>query len=146
MTKACRDCKQVSPVTNFRKNPNGRFGVASYCKPCQSKRSRAHYLANLEHHKATRRRYGLKKRYGLSITRYNEMFVAQFGLCAICKEPSKTNLHVDHEHRTGHIRGLLCAFCNRFLGQYERYGQAAAQYLRGENPEPVPLPEMEVAR
>src|SRR3990167_6296586 len=113
MTKACRDCKQVSPVTNFRKNPNGRFGVASYCKPCQSKRSRAHYLANLEHHKATRRRYGLKKRYGLSITRYNEMFVAQFGLCAICKEPSNTNVTAKPPRSTCDARILSPCRCQR---------------------------------
>lgn len=43
---------------------------------------------------------------------------AQGACCAICKKPEsnfKKRLHVDHSHRSGRVRGLLCFFCNKFL-------------------------------
>jgi hypothetical protein len=59
------------------------------------------------------------------------MFEAQGGVCAICGEarPEARTLHVDHDHATGAIRGLLCFRCNNALGdfreEYELFRRAA---------------------
>lgn len=58
---------------------------------------------------------------------------AQDGVCAICHRPPGTRaLHVDHDHRTGRIRGMLCYGCNRLLlirGTTPEKLRAAADYL-----------------
>ena len=63
----------------------------------------------------------LRRLYGFSEAEYNEMYLRQNGTCAICcKVPEVTGknsrLHVDHNHRTGKVRGLLCYGCNIAMG------------------------------
>ena len=61
----------------------------------------------------------LRKTYGITLTQYNEMFKEQNGGCWIChRPPKKRALHVDHNHKTGKIRGLLCHNCNYGLSRY----------------------------
>lgn len=56
----------------------------------------------------------LKKKYGITRAQYDAMLVSQGGGCALCNAPPKTRaLHVDHDHATGRVRGLLCFRCNR---------------------------------
>lgn len=79
----------------------------------------------------------LGRRYGLSVERYQQLFKKQRGRCAICRHPfgkgRRYGPHVDHDHRTHRVRGLLCTSCNQGLG---RFGDdaarlaAAARYLR----------------
>jgi hypothetical protein len=58
-------------------------------------------------------RSDLKKLYNMTVEEYNDLFTQQGGVCAICgKPPTKYRLAVDHCHKTGQIRGLLCAKCN----------------------------------
>lgn len=74
---------------------------------------------NKEKNKEVKRKSYLKRKYGLSIEDYNDMFVKQKGCCAICgRHQSKIKgiLNVDHDHLTGCIRGLLCTKCNSFIG------------------------------
>lgn len=64
----------------------------------------------------------LKERYQLTIEDYNKLFQEQQGCCAICgkhQSELKHRLNVDHNHKTGKIRGLLCPKCNTALGVYE---------------------------
>jgi hypothetical protein len=52
---------------------------------------------------------------------YYAIFNSQNGVCAVCNEPGgKISLAVDHDHVTGHIRGLLCVTCNVLLGRIEK--------------------------
>ena len=77
--------------------------------------------------------YGLKRNYGITEDQYNDMFDRQGGVCALCKcPPSGKSLHVDHNHETNQIRGLLCTLCNHALERLESYpgwGHAAEHYL-----------------
>jgi len=56
----------------------------------------------------------LKRRFGITIKKYDEMLKSQKGVCAICKSSCRSgkNLAVDHCHKTGQVRGLLCVECN----------------------------------
>lgn len=67
-----------------------------------------------------RRARGLSK-YGLTVEQYDAMLAAQGGVCAICVYSPLTGkpLHVDHDHRTNKVRGLLCGNCNTALGMFE---------------------------
>lgn len=59
--------------------------------------------------------YSLKRRYGITLLDYRAMLKKQKGKCAICDKldsDCKRGLVVDHNHRTGHVRGLLCNYCN----------------------------------
>ena len=59
--------------------------------------------------------YKISKKYGVSKEQWEEMYEQQEGKCAICgKLPKK--ICVDHDHKTGKVRGLLCDECNRALG------------------------------
>lgn len=62
-----------------------------------------------------RRRY-LKNTHGITEEQYDQLLEGQAGLCAGCGCSSIRRLHVDHNHRTGQIRGLLCFRCNAALG------------------------------
>ena len=65
--------------------------------------------------------YNLKK-YGITINEYDEMLVQQNGLCAICEGQSGTikGFHVDHDHDTDQVRGLLCHSCNQAMVAVDR--------------------------
>ncbi len=70
---------------------------------------------NLEHSRDMQ----LKYKYGISLEQYKQMFTEQSGLCAVCNKPEKAkrlgkikDLSVDHCHKTGKVRGLLCQSCN----------------------------------
>ena len=67
-----------------------------------------------EHLKSKRLEY----RYGLSKEQYQQMVTDQQGKCLICEEP-QTHLHVDHDHKSNKVRGLLCGSCNRGLGMFK---------------------------
>ena len=69
----------------------------------------------------------LKKRYGITLDWYNSQLQAQGGICAICKQAETSfnrignvqNLAVDHHHKSGKPRELLCSNCNRGLGCFK---------------------------
>lgn len=71
------------------------------------------------------RSYKLQKSFGITVENYNNLLKEQSGVCAICGNPetlfdNRANrlrfLAVDHDHKTGKVRGLLCSSCNKMLG------------------------------
>lgn len=79
------------------------------------------------------------RRYGLTVAEHDAMVQAQGNRCAICGDPPDPNgirassrLHVDHDHDTGAVRGLLCNRCNRGVGYFRDAAglmRKAAQYI-----------------
>lgn len=72
--------------------------------------------------------------YGLTLEQIDQMIADRNGLCDICHLPNQDNtrLHVDHDHDTGQVRGMLCGNCNRGIGNFGHYPdrlRAAADYL-----------------
>ena len=82
----------------------------------------------------------VRRLYGLTAEQFLQLLVSQEGLCAICEEPLDTDeykgIHVDHDHATGEVRGLLCRSCNTGLGLLKDSGvalQRALAYVQGES-------------
>lgn len=83
------------------------------------------------------------ERYGITIPEFEQMVVAQGGLCAICRRPELVTrkgkplrLHIDHNHKTGKVRGLLCMRCNFGLGYFQDDPlllRAATAYVERQN-------------
>lgn len=65
------------------------------------------------------RRTMLKWKYDLTIEEFDAMREAQGFACAICRELFDRTPHVDHDHETGAVRGLLCSSCNTGLGHFK---------------------------
>jgi hypothetical protein len=77
---------------------------------------------------------------GVTIADYDRMLEAQHGVCAICGNPPKTRrLDVDHDHKTGRVRGLLCHRCNRTLASWitDDWLRKALGYLLGYERPPL---------
>ena len=73
------------------------------------------------------RSYKWKTRFGITSEKYSEMLISQGGVCAICEQEETAQhntsnrvqkLAVDHCHKTGKVRGLLCQDCNRGIGKF----------------------------
>lgn len=56
------------------------------------------------------------RRYGMTLKAYNDMVETHQGRCSICS--MEANLHIDHDHYTKKVRGLLCLQCNTGLGNF----------------------------
>lgn len=102
-TKWCPSCEEYQPAANFPARKHRKDGLAAYCRPCQS---------NYYHGRR------LETVFDLTADQYAELLRVQDGRCAICeRRPRKRRLAVDHDHKTGAIRGLLCTNCNhKILG------------------------------
>lgn len=91
---------------------------------------RKKYLSNSTE---KRRSYTIKSRYGITDEVYDNMLSLQDGKCAICNTEFIKRPHIDHDHITGKIRGLLCSVCNTGLGIYENKKDIFEKYLRIHN-------------
>jgi len=139
--KSCTKCGEVLPNARkfFHFSKKCRNGLRSICIKCrhqeykktskqQNKVSRKYYKQNSEKIK----NHLLKKYYSISLKQYNKMVKVQKECCAICgKHQSKLKkaLGVDHNHKTGKVRKLLCDHCNLTLGHFEKYRKQFNNYL-----------------
>lgn len=118
----CPRCKATKEKKEFGKDATKSSGVSTWCKPCKKEWRAEHRKDNPEYYKHVDRNNDLKKNYGLTLEQYNEMFKAQNGCCACCGQSHEMfvkRLHVDHNHTTGQVRGLLCTECNPGLGYFK---------------------------
>lgn len=126
----CSCCETTKIIENFSldlKTPSGR---RRYCKECESDKSKEQF----KKHRNRIRNNTLKRRFGISLENYNSMLEEQNGVCAICKLlPTKTFLSVDHNHKNGKVRKLLCQNCNAGLGMFKEnveFLKTAIEYLK----------------
>lgn len=142
-TKVCPTCTVEKPSDQFYVTArNGN--LSAYCKPCQSRINREAYWSAPEHHRSRRERNRtqeksrssyLKRTYGITLQDETDLWTAQASKCGICLRPLSygRHAHIDHDHVTGHIRGVLCGSCNRALGLFQDSPDvidAASAYLR----------------
>lgn len=127
-TKECRTCGVDRPYDEFpvRKDvPSGRNRQCKSCLNAYNRERRTKLGLNRAH--------SLKYKYGITEQEYDVMLTAQKGVCCVCSTPPTTKpLHVDHDHNTGRVRGLLCTNCNTGLGQFKDNPELlykAADYL-----------------
>lgn len=143
----CGELKPLSSY--YRAGGNSGDGLRGDCIPCNlaakaerhrlnpepaRRRTEAWRQANPERYAANReafiasggkkvadRRSHLKRKYGMTIEEYDAMLEAQGGGCFICGKPPRDDisLHVDHDHSTGRIRGILCFCCNNALADFQ---------------------------
>lgn len=138
--KFCLKCEADLPLTDFYKNRSKKDGFSSWCKSCTREsntpeRNRRYAVkAKAKHPDETRalwqRRTRMMGRYGLTLEDYDAMLADQCGVCALCLRDPGYRLHVDHNHETGEVRGLLCAKCNAALGWYEKRAAVVGWYLQ----------------
>ena len=163
--KWCKTCKKFRPVEDFKPGPHYRKpGLLKMCSGCRSKvrednraRKQGHQKYYLEVIKPKRQaNEGLRKQnrsnqmrcvYGIDAAEFERMSREQGGLCACCGRLPRggrhPGLHVDHDHKTGAVRGLLCHHCNFGLGQFgdsvDRLFAAVNYLRRGRTTEFPPL-------
>lgn len=93
---------------------NGRGGFIALCQKCKA--ARQNEEKGIDHWRDGH----YKRNYGITLEEYNDAAASQSGLCKICNKPNQwrgsDRLVVDHSHKTGLFRGLLCHHCNSLLG------------------------------
>ncbi len=119
LLKKCRLCRTEKAIDQFSicRTAGTKDGLQSYCKEC---------FADLK-------RY---QRYGVCKVKFAEMLVKQKGACAICGSKFSNSryhkLSIDHDHKTGKVRELLCQMCNLAISNMKENPirlRAAATYL-----------------
>jgi hypothetical protein len=163
--KRCNKCGELKSLDSFYRDKGMKDGHRGDCKVCNLAYQHRRYVADPEPAKARVKRWQqanaaelnayrrarrqdpavkgrdraghLRRKYGISPSEYDEMLVSQEGVCLLCGAPPRPpySLHVDHDHATGKIRGLLCFTCNNALGDFaddpDRL-RAAARYVEAD--------------
>jgi len=140
--KKCSQCGTTKDDAEFYPDRRKKTGLASRCKTCggiyaaqwrakNPHKSKERYWQNRD---AERERH-LVRKYGITFTDYRKMLSDQSEKCAVCgkPEPKHRFFDVDHCHKTGVVRGLLCTSCNRMIGHSgdnPRVLVSAANYLQ----------------
>lgn len=119
-SKHCNGCNSELSLDMFYKKTKST--VRSRCKKClrlARKKTESKYAST--YNARVRRKSLLKISYGITLEDFDLMLKNQNYCCAICKSPSpagRGEFHVDHDHKTKKVRGLLCHHCNLALGNF----------------------------
>ena len=116
-------------ITKCPKGHYERFVTTNNCAECSknscAKRSKASKWSRI------------KKEYGITEEDFNKLINLQNNKCSICKgELNNKNTHIDHCHKTGKVRSLLCNKCNQAIGLFNENLEkieSAINYLRIHN-------------
>ena len=121
--RTCKICNEAKPLTEFYQTVRNRepYGYHGKCKSCYVKKQQENYDP------IKKRDENLKRVYGIGIEEYNTLLEKQNNRCAICESTDPKGrksgrgggvdvFYVDHDHKTGNVRGLLCNICNRTMG------------------------------
>lgn len=151
--KTCTKCRSEQPLDNFYKRGDGaKQKLRSWCVDCTTKYVYSKNPPKTNIKRASRRKNRLlplnlrlrcdpkraaleshlRRYYDITLAQYLEMVDAQKGVCAICAKAPEGRLHVDHNHKTGKVRALLCNNCNWALGLFKDNAEtilAAAAYI-----------------
>lgn len=133
-SKICSKCKIEKPFSEYFKDTHREIGIRCRCKECcnldtiewrEKNRSEYNNYAAAWRAKNPNRQHAtdIKRNYGLTIEQYNTMLIEQKCQCKICgkqHDPSvkRGRLYVDHDHKTGEVRALLCGACNSGIGYF----------------------------
>lgn len=133
--------------------PNRRF-----CADCRVERRRAtdrerqRTIRSTPEYRLKYRAYSLGRNYGITIDQFDVILARQGGVCAICGSPDPRwtkAWHVDHDHRSGFIRGILCQGCNLLVGMSRDRADVlrqAADYLEVKLQDPYLTAALMVAQ
>lgn len=131
VNKRCGDgrlalCKKCKNTRNKNWTLANKAHHTTLVKRWASENKERHYAKskqwradNRERAFKTERATLLKRVYGITPEQANDLLAAQGGVCAICRidnPRSRFSWHIDHDHNTGAVRGILCARCNQMLG------------------------------
>lgn len=107
--------KNTVKIIEYREKTKEQKSISGKLWYQQNKEVRKAYYESTKHIKRDKE---YKKKYGISLEEYEILLNSQNGVCAICGNLNKTDkrLAVDHDHKTGKVRGLLCSSCNILLG------------------------------
>lgn len=140
--KTCTRCGETKPLTEFYLHNQKKDRRYNQCKTCV-KADRLGYYRKDPQKRINQQRIRKLASFGLTEADYDAMLAVQGGRCFICgKVPRDKRLAVDHDHKTGIVRGLLCSpQCNYYLiGMFNDNANLfarAAEYL--SNPPAVQL-------
>jgi hypothetical protein len=122
----CKACNLAARATKYAADPDMRTRARQRVRAWQTE-NRERYLAKPAQYKLegklkiAARKSHLKRTFGITPEEYEARLAEQGGGCAVCQRPPKPgkSLHVDHDHDSGYVRGLLCFSCNAALGHLQ---------------------------
>lgn len=118
--KTCGQCSVEKSLTEFYAVKR-TGGYTSACKTCVRANSKKWKEANPDRYVKTLRDCRLRADFGMTVEQYDRLLNTQGGTCLICGfAPGGKRLHVDHDHETGAVRGLLCFRCNAGVGIFDK--------------------------
>lgn len=126
--KECSKCHEEKSFSEFSPRSDRPGKYMSWCRTCDSTAGRARYWADSDNIKAKRREeWHRGKRYGLTEDQVTQMYEDQQYRCAWCgrhEDELDRMLFIDHCHKTGLVRRLLCFDCNTAEGRLQAFPEA----------------------